>query len=176
MWASFEGTINRSSPINALPVALIRFSPLAVKWSSVEPVCRPFSDHSVSPWRMMNTRGVVMARLYAAGRSKFNSASDRKSNYWTTLIWINRVKFRKDKTAKPTPRPDESAASEGLQLMTSAGHLAPNPYSRRFPSTLAPRAWILRNQCLVFSSHFPSSFETMWLDYASNNGDTTAAA
>lgn len=65
MWAILDGTINRSSPTSALPVALIRFSPLAVNGSSVEPVCRPFSDHSVSPWRMMNTRGVPMARPQA---------------------------------------------------------------------------------------------------------------
>jgi hypothetical protein len=38
MWAKFRGTINRSSPINALPVALILFSPFAVRGSSVVPV------------------------------------------------------------------------------------------------------------------------------------------
>ena len=59
-WASCEGTINRSSPTSALPVALILFSPLAVSGSSVVPVCRPFKDHSVSPCRTMKTRGVVI--------------------------------------------------------------------------------------------------------------------
>ena len=61
MCARFFGTMRRSSPISALPVALIRFSPLAVKGSSVVPVCRPLSDHSVSPWRITKTRGVVIA-------------------------------------------------------------------------------------------------------------------
>lgn len=57
--ARFLGTINRSSPTNALPVALIRFSPLAVRGISDVPVCLPFSDHSVSPCLMMKTRGVI---------------------------------------------------------------------------------------------------------------------
>ena len=74
MWAIFDGTINRSSPTSALPVALIRFSPLAVNGSSVEPVWRPFSDHSVSPCRIMKTRGVVMARFkYVKPRERNNS-------------------------------------------------------------------------------------------------------
>lgn len=42
----------------ARPVALTRFSPLAVRGISVEPVWRPSRDHSVSPWRTMKTRGV----------------------------------------------------------------------------------------------------------------------
>jgi hypothetical protein len=64
MCARFLGIISRSSPIRALPVALIRFSPLDVKGSSVVPVCRPLRDHSVSPWRITKTRGVVMAVYY----------------------------------------------------------------------------------------------------------------
>ena len=60
MWASFEGTMSRSSPTRALPVARIRFSPFSVRGSSVVPVCRPLSDHSVSPCRMMKARGVVI--------------------------------------------------------------------------------------------------------------------
>jgi hypothetical protein len=64
MCARFLGIISRSSPINALPVALIRFSPLDVKASSVVPVCRPLRDHSVSPWRITKTRGVVMTVHY----------------------------------------------------------------------------------------------------------------
>lgn len=52
--------MSRSSPTKALPVARIRFSPLSVRGSSVVPVCRPFSDHSVSPCRMMKARGVVI--------------------------------------------------------------------------------------------------------------------
>jgi hypothetical protein len=60
MWAKFLGTINLSSPTSALPVALILLSPFAVSGSSVVPVCLPFKDHSVSPWRTTNTRGVVM--------------------------------------------------------------------------------------------------------------------
>ena len=44
----------------ALPVANTRFSPLAVKGMSDDPVWRPLSDHSVSPWRTMKTRGVDM--------------------------------------------------------------------------------------------------------------------
>ena len=46
-----------SSPTSARPD--VRFSPFSVRGSSVVPVCRPFSDHSVSPWRMMKARGVV---------------------------------------------------------------------------------------------------------------------
>lgn len=59
--ANFDGTINRSGPTSALPVARIRLAPLAVSGSSVVPVCRPSRDHSVSPWRMMKARGVVIA-------------------------------------------------------------------------------------------------------------------
>jgi hypothetical protein len=59
--ANFDGTINRSGPMSALPVARIRLAPLAVSGSSVVPVCRPSRDHSVSPWRMMKARGVVIA-------------------------------------------------------------------------------------------------------------------
>jgi hypothetical protein len=57
MCARFLGTISLSSPTSACPVALMRFSPLAVRASSVVPVWRPLSDHSVSPWRIMKTRG-----------------------------------------------------------------------------------------------------------------------
>jgi len=60
MWARFRGTINLSSPTRALPVAIIRFSPLAVNGSSVVPVCLPFNDHSVSPCLTTKTRGVVI--------------------------------------------------------------------------------------------------------------------
>ena len=49
IWARCLGTINRSFPTNARPVARIRFSPFAVKGNSVLPVCLPFKDHSVSP-------------------------------------------------------------------------------------------------------------------------------
>lgn len=56
----FFGTINRSFPTNAFPVAFIRFSPFSVRGRSVEPVCRPFRDHSVSPWRIMKQRGAIM--------------------------------------------------------------------------------------------------------------------
>ena len=63
MWASLEGTMSLSSPTSARPVARIRFSPFSVSGSSVVPVCRPLSDHSVSPWRMMKARGVVMVRV-----------------------------------------------------------------------------------------------------------------
>ena len=58
--AKFLGTINLSSPMSALPVALMRFSPFAVRGNSDVPVCRPFRDHSVSPWRITNARGVVI--------------------------------------------------------------------------------------------------------------------
>lgn len=61
MWATLEGTMSRSSPIRAFPVARIRFSPLDVSGMSEVPVWRPLSDHSVSPWRMMKARGVVIA-------------------------------------------------------------------------------------------------------------------
>jgi hypothetical protein len=75
IWARLEGTIKRSSPTKALPVAMIRFSPLAVRGMSELPVCLskllfvyrllntllPFRDHSVSPWRMMKTLGVTPA-------------------------------------------------------------------------------------------------------------------
>jgi hypothetical protein len=56
---NFLGTISLSFPMRARPVARIRFSPLAVRGSSVAPVWRPLRDHSVSPWRIMNTRGVA---------------------------------------------------------------------------------------------------------------------
>lgn len=59
--ARFPGTINLSSPTNALPVAFMRFSPAAVRGSSVVPVCLPLSDHSVSPCRIMKTRGSGIA-------------------------------------------------------------------------------------------------------------------
>jgi len=36
----------------------MRFSPLAVRGMSEVPVWRPLRDHSVSPWRIMKTRGV----------------------------------------------------------------------------------------------------------------------
>jgi hypothetical protein len=61
MWTSCFGTIKRSSPTRARPVARTRFSPLLVRGMSEVPVWRPSSDHSVSPWRTMKHRGVVMA-------------------------------------------------------------------------------------------------------------------
>lgn len=64
--ARFPGTINRSSPTSALPVARIRFSPLAVSGMSVTPVWRPLSDHSVSPWRTMKTRGSGIVGLFVS--------------------------------------------------------------------------------------------------------------
>lgn len=60
MCARFPGTMSLSSPTRALPVARMRFSPLAVRGSSVVPVWRPLRDHSVSPWRIMKTRGSGM--------------------------------------------------------------------------------------------------------------------
>lgn len=60
MCARFPGLINLLSPTRACPVCLILDSPLGVRARSVMPVCRPLSDHSVSPWRMMNTRGVAI--------------------------------------------------------------------------------------------------------------------
>lgn len=60
MCARFPGTMSLSSPTSAFPVARTRFSPLAVKGSSVVPVWRPLSDHSVSPWRIIKTRGSGM--------------------------------------------------------------------------------------------------------------------
>jgi hypothetical protein len=41
-------------------VARTRFSPLGVKGISVEPVCLPERDHSVSPCRTMKQRGVAI--------------------------------------------------------------------------------------------------------------------
>lgn len=60
MCARLLGLINLLSPTRACPVCLILDSPFVVRARSVLPVCRPLSDHSVSPWRMMKTRGVVM--------------------------------------------------------------------------------------------------------------------
>jgi hypothetical protein len=60
MWTSCFGTTNRSSPTSARPVARTRFSPFGVSGMSEVPVCRPLSDHSVSPCRTMKHRGVVM--------------------------------------------------------------------------------------------------------------------
>jgi hypothetical protein len=61
MCARFPGTISLSSPTSAFPVATIRFSPLGVSGMSDTPVCRPLRDHSVSPWRIMKTRGSGIA-------------------------------------------------------------------------------------------------------------------
>jgi hypothetical protein len=63
MCARFLGTINLSEPTRALPVARTRFSPLDVSGMSEVPVWRPLRDHSVSPWRIMKTRGVGMLVL-----------------------------------------------------------------------------------------------------------------
>ena len=60
MCASFEGTMSRSAPTSACPVARIRRSPFVVSGSSVVPVCRPFRDHWVSPWRTIKARGVTI--------------------------------------------------------------------------------------------------------------------
>ncbi len=60
MCASLLGTMSRSEPTRARPVARMRRSPFTVRGCSVVPVCRPLSDHSVSPWRTMKTRGVGM--------------------------------------------------------------------------------------------------------------------
>lgn len=46
-------------------MARIRFSPFEVSGSSVVPVCRPFNDHSVSPWRIMKTRGVDIVYIFS---------------------------------------------------------------------------------------------------------------
>lgn len=61
MCVSLFGTTRRSFPTNARPVATTRFSPAFVSGISVKPVCWPVKDHSVSPWRTINTRGVDMA-------------------------------------------------------------------------------------------------------------------
>jgi len=63
MCARLLGTIRRSSPTSAFPVARTRFSPFAVSGMSEVPVCRPLRDHSVSPWRTMKTRGSGMVGL-----------------------------------------------------------------------------------------------------------------
>ena len=68
MWAILEGTMSRSSPTRAFPVARILFSPFGVNGMSEVPVWRPLSDHSVSPWRMIKARGVVIAEWW--GRSE----------------------------------------------------------------------------------------------------------
>lgn len=44
MCARLRGTMRRSLPMRALPVALIRFSPFGVNGSSVVPVCLEFSS------------------------------------------------------------------------------------------------------------------------------------
>lgn len=62
MCTNCRGTISLSSPTSALPVARTRFSPFFVNGMSVVPVCLPDSDHSVSPWRAMKHRGVVMVK------------------------------------------------------------------------------------------------------------------
>lgn len=56
--ASLEGTTKRSSPTKALPVALMRFSPLLVSGMSVLPVCLAGSSDvwSVMLMRRMDTR------------------------------------------------------------------------------------------------------------------------
>ena len=56
MWASLEGTMRRSSPTRAFPVARIRFSPLAVRGnvscagvSAIEgPFCFAVTDYEGS--------------------------------------------------------------------------------------------------------------------------------
>jgi hypothetical protein len=60
MCARLDGTIKRSAPTSALPVARTRFSPVGVRGMSDVPVWRPLRDHSVSPWRIMKTRGEGM--------------------------------------------------------------------------------------------------------------------
>lgn len=77
MCAILDGTISLSSPTSALPVARILFSPLAVSGMSEVPVCRPLSDHSVSPWRIMKARGVVIVSR-AAGRCDFRNMYNHK--------------------------------------------------------------------------------------------------
>jgi hypothetical protein len=56
--------MRRSEPTRALPVARMRFSPVGVRGMSVMPVWRPLRDHSVSPWRMMKTRGSGIEQVY----------------------------------------------------------------------------------------------------------------
>ena len=46
---------------------MIRRSPFAVRGSSVVPVCRPFSDQDVSPWRIRKARGVVISASLVVG-------------------------------------------------------------------------------------------------------------
>lgn len=55
-------------------MAKIRFSPFEVSCSSVVPVCLPFRDHSVSPWRMMKTLGVAIV-VSRGTRQVISSAS-----------------------------------------------------------------------------------------------------
>ena len=54
-----------------------RFSPLAVRGMLDVPVCFPESDHSVSPWRTMKQRGVVIVDDGAGEKSK-GSIEERK--------------------------------------------------------------------------------------------------
>ena len=78
MWASLEGTMSLSSPTSARPVARSLFSPFSVSGSSVVPVCRPFSDHSVSPWRIMKARGVVIVGVNVVGMRGENNEEERR--------------------------------------------------------------------------------------------------
>ena len=77
------GTINRSSPTNAFPVARTRFSPLAVRGISEEPVCLPERDHSVSPCRTMKQRGLVMAShgVLLSNRRNGRSEESREAEF-----------------------------------------------------------------------------------------------
>jgi hypothetical protein len=70
MHARFPGTMRRSFPTRALPVARMRFSPAGVRGMSVVPVWRPSRDHSVSPWRTMKTRGSGIADVKTMVRAQ----------------------------------------------------------------------------------------------------------
>lgn len=63
MWESLEGTMRRSLPTRARPVARTRFSPEGVRGMLVVEVCLPERDQVVSPWRIMKTRGVMFSKV-----------------------------------------------------------------------------------------------------------------
>lgn len=95
-WTSFLGAISRSFPTSAFPVALIRFSPFSVRARSVIPVCRPFSDHSVSPWRMMKQRGamlIIVIRLIKREGREYRSSGFTEAIVERRDEWRGSVRF-----------------------------------------------------------------------------------
>ena len=84
--ARLRGTIRRSGPTRARPVARIRCSPDGVRGMSVAPVWRPERDQVVSPWRIMKTRGVVIV-FFCSSRIDYFMFGFRGVGWFGTFGW-----------------------------------------------------------------------------------------